>query len=101
MSDSNSGTPGAQTLPVPVHPPFPLVRLFYAIGFAIVAWFVLWLLLVLTAAQFAIVAINGEVNAELKSFCANLSRYLWQLLGYIVFAKDERPFPFTPFPKAD
>ena len=99
MTDMPPGGSGAQTLPVPVRPPFPLMRLFFAIGFAIVAWFVLWLLLVLTAAQFVIIVINGQANDELKAFSLSLSRYLWELLRFIVFAKDEKPFPFAPFPK--
>jgi len=92
--------PGAtQSYPVPVRPPFPFERLLLAVGFAIVAWFVFWTAIILGAAQFAIFAVNGKVNDELKDFTLRLVQYLWELLAFIVFVKDGRPFPFAPFPK--
>jgi Domain of unknown function (DUF4389) len=79
--------------------PFPAVRLFYAIGFGIVAWFVFWLVVVVALAQFVVVAINGKVNDELKNFSASLVQYLWELLAFITFVRDTQPFPIGPFPK--
>lgn len=90
---------GAQTLPVVTRAPFPAARLFYAIGFAIVAWVVLWVAMVVGAVQFVVVAINGRVNDELKGFSLSLVQYLWELLAFVTFVRDERPFPFGPFPK--
>lgn len=90
--------PGAQ--PAGEHrSPFPAVRLLYAIGFGIVAWFVFWITLVLALAQFVVVAINGRVNEELKQFSLNLIQYLWELLAFIAFVRDDQPFPIGPFPK--
>jgi len=89
----------AQTLPTVVHPPFPGVRLLYAIGFAVVAWVVLWVVLVLGLVQFVVIAINGRVNEELKTFSLGLIQYLWELLAFVAFVRDERPFPIGPFPK--
>ena len=80
-------------------PPFPAVRLLYAIGFAVVAWFVFWITLILALVQFVVVAINGKVNEELKSFTVNLIQYLWELLAFITFVRDEQPFPIGPFPR--
>ena len=79
--------------------PFPATRLLYAVGFAVVAWFVFWITLVLALAQFVVVAINGHLNEELKSFSLDLVQYLRELLAYITFARDEQPFPIGPFPK--
>ena len=94
------GNASAVPPPEAVHrPPFPAIRLLYAIGFAVVAWFVFWITLVLALAQFIVVAINGRVNDELKGFSLNLVQYLWELLAFIAFARDEQPFPVGPFPK--
>lgn len=98
MSDIPPGN--AQALPVPVHPPFPIARLFYALGFAVVAWLVFWALIILSVAQFVVVAINGRANEELKGFCLNLVQYLWELLAYIAFVRDEKPFPMGQFPRS-
>ncbi|HVV66163.1 MAG TPA: DUF4389 domain-containing protein [Rhizomicrobium sp.] len=77
-----------------------MARLLYAVGFAIIAWLVLWITLILGLAQFVVVAINGRINGELKEFSLRLTQYLWELLAFITFARDERPFPLGPFPKA-
>ena len=92
--------PGAaQSYPVPVRPPFPFERLLYSLVFAVIAWFVFWTAIFLGIAQFVIYAINGRVNDELKEFTLRLVQYLWELLAFIVFVRNERPFPFAPFPK--
>ena len=79
--------------------PFPAIRLLYAIGFGIVAWFVFWITLVLALAQFVVIAINGRENEELKQFSLNLIQYIWELLAFIAFVRDDQPFPIGPFPK--
>jgi len=50
---------------------FPITRLFYSLGFALLAWLAFWALLLLSAVQFVVLLITGRVNAELKTF--NLS----------------------------
>jgi hypothetical protein len=90
---------GTQALPVQQHAPFPLARLLYAVGFAILAWIALWLLIVLGVVQFVVFALNGKANEELKGFSLSLVQYLWELLAFVTFVRDEKPFPLGPFPK--
>ena len=95
-----TGTPpanGNSSHPKP--PPFPVVRLLYALGFAVIAWFVFWLIIILGALQFIVLLVNGRANQELKDFNFSLLQYLWELLAFIVFVRDEQPFPIGPFPK--
>jgi len=80
--------------------PFPFVRLLYAIGFAFLAWLVFWLVVILAALQFAVRAVIGYSNEELRQFSRNLIAYLQELLLYVSLIRDERPFPFGPFPKS-
>jgi hypothetical protein len=98
MTDAPPG--GAQALPVPSREPFPVARLLFAVGYAVIAWLVLWITLILALVQFVVVAINGRVNDELKEFSLRLTQYLWELLAFIAFARDDRPFPLGPFPKS-
>ena len=101
-NDSHPGNDGAETVPPSgstARAPFPAVRLLYAIGFGIVAWFVFWITILLALVQFVVVAINGKVNDELRTFTINLIQYLWELLAFITFVRDEQPFPIGPFPK--
>ena len=99
MTDFPPGST-AQAQPVPDHRPFPIVRLLYAIGFAFLAWVVLWIVFVLAAVQFVVLVINGQSNDELKRFSLNLLQYLFELLAFVTFARDDIPFPIGPFPKA-
>jgi hypothetical protein len=99
MTDAHpaNGNPAQNTLPA--RAPFPGVRLLYALGFAFAAWFVFWVILALGLAQFVVLLVSGRVNDELKSFSLNLVQYLWELLAFITFVRDEQPFPMGPFPR--
>lgn len=103
MSDASNSAGNVPPPPpqavAPHHPPFPIVRLLYSIGYGFIAWFVLHIIFVLAVIQFAMLAINGRVNDELKSFCNTLLQYEWELLAFITFVRDEQPFPIGPFPK--
>jgi hypothetical protein len=78
------------------HPPFPWNRLCYSIFFAVVAYFVFLAILLLALLQFLTVAVTGHVNQELKNITHSLVRYLTEALAYIVFAREELPFPLQP-----
>jgi hypothetical protein len=99
MADSQ--TIDGSAIPQPkLRPPFPLARLFYAFGYAILAWLAFWFLLVLSALQFIVLLVTGRVNPELRSFNLGLLQYLMELFAFISFARDDRPFPFGPFPRS-
>jgi Domain of unknown function (DUF4389) len=96
MSDAQSAPPPAAA---PARPPFPIARLIFALGYGLIAWFVMHIIFLLAVVQFVMLALNGRVNDELKSFCAVLLKYEWELLAFITFVTDEQPFPVGPFPK--
>lgn len=98
-TDTNPPGEPAQPAATPARPPFPAIRLLYAVGFGIVAWFVFVVIVAIAIAQYVVVAIEGRVNDELKHFSVNLVQYLWELMAFIAFARDELPFPLGPFPK--
>ena len=93
---NGSPPPGGQATP---HPPFPATRLLYALGYGLIAWFVIHIVFLLAVVQFIVIAINGRSNEELKHFSLTLVQYLWELLAFITFVRDEQPFPMGPFPK--
>lgn len=94
-NQTTSGTSQAQ----PAREPFPIERLLFSIGFAVVAWFVFWITILLAVLQFVVTAITGHVNEELKGISRSMIQYLDQLVSYISLARDERPFPLGSFPK--
>jgi len=83
----------------PARTPFPVVRVLYAFAFAVIAWFVIHLIFALAIVQFGVLAVTGRVNEELKAFSFSLVQYLWELLAFVTFVRNEQPFPIGPFPK--
>lgn len=99
-NDANTAAPDAPELEAEKSPPL-WQRLLYMLGFAFLAYLAFWAILLLSALQFIFVALNSDKNNELAGFTRNLLLYLGEALGFIAFMRDERPFPFGPFPKAN
>lgn len=73
-------------------------RCLYMLGYGILAYITFWVLIVMAIVQLIVVAIDKKPNADLRRFARNTVQYLWELLAFLVFATDDRPFPFGPFP---
>ncbi|NWH09654.1 MAG: DUF4389 domain-containing protein [Alphaproteobacteria bacterium] len=78
--------------------PFPWKRLIFAVLFGFIGWFTLMVGFGLAVLQFIVVAVNRAPNEDLKTLTANLGQYLREIISYISFAQDEKPFPFSAFP---
>ena len=48
--------------------------------------------------QFLSVLLTRQTNDKLLSLSMNLSSYIFQILKYLTFNSNERPYPFTDFP---
>ena len=60
--------------------------------------------IVLMAAVLFQVAVNiltGKVNEKVLSFSRVLTKYIYDVLKYITFQNDERPFPFAEWPSSE
>ncbi len=60
-----------------------------------VLYIVIWLLVVL---QFLTKVLTGELNRNLSDVSRNLTNFASQILLYITFQSEERPFPFSAWP---
>ena len=77
-------------------------RIILMVVFAVVLYLVIPLvLLVLMIAQVLFVLITGESNANLRSLGAALSTYIFQIVQFMSYVTDVKPFPFSDFPKAE
>lgn len=63
--------------------------IFYAL------YLIIWLLVVF---QFVLKVVTGSLNAQLLAFSDGLTRYAYQVLRYITFQSEDRPWPFAPWP---
>lgn len=61
-------------------------------------FFLIWLVVIF---QFLMKLITTELNDQLLDFSNSLTKYVSQILLYITFKSEERPFPFSPWPSDD
>ena len=50
--------------------------------------------------QFLATLFSGEPNARLRAFGWSLAAFIYQIVTFITFNSDERPFPFSPWPES-
>jgi len=75
------------------------MRGLYIVIFAVifgVTEVVLWAVVVF---QFLLALFRGEANARLLTFCLSLAAFIYQMVAFMTFSSDEKPFPFGPWPK--
>lgn len=77
------------------------LRMLLMAGYLVVAWILSIVLVVIMVAQTLVVLITGELNANLQRFGAISTAYLYQIVIYLVYGTDDKPFPFSPFPGGD
>ncbi|NNC99625.1 MAG: DUF4389 domain-containing protein [Gammaproteobacteria bacterium] len=51
--------------------------------------------------QCIFVLITNNPNGQLLTFGDSLSKYIHDILRFVTFNSDQRPFPFSDFPKPD
>ena len=74
------------------------IRLLYMIGYWFLGNVAFSVAIFLGALQFVVVLITGNKNEELRSFSRNLIQYVWECLAFVIFARDDKPFPLGRFP---
>ena len=45
--------------------------------------------------------VGGKPNDHLLNFGDSLGKYIHEILRFVTYNTEQRPFPFTDFPKAD
>jgi len=76
-------------------------RLIYMLVFWLLGYVAFCISIFLAAVQLILLAVKKEKNEELLGFTRNLIQYVWECLAYIIFARDEKPFPFGKFPSVN
>lgn len=82
-----------------IRTPSTWLRILFMLGFGVILYLVGMVILVLTVAQALFSIFTGSDNRNLRRLGAALADYVCQLLRFITYNSDERPFPFAPFPE--
>jgi hypothetical protein len=73
-------------------------RVFYTILFALIGWLSLYVFAVVVIIQFGFLLITGQVNTNLKGFNKEVGLFLFDLIKYLSFQSNKKPFPFRDWP---
>jgi hypothetical protein len=75
-------------------------RLLFVILFALIYSAAEVVLVAVVVIQFGFVLITGERNQKLLDFGATLGKFIYQILQFVTFNSEEKPFPFADWPSA-
>jgi len=74
------------------------IRGLFILVFGIIFYFLYIIIGLIVIFQFITKVVSGGLNNNLLEFSAGMTRYVEQILRYITFHSEERPFPFSPWP---
>lgn len=74
------------------------LRGLFIVIFAIIFYFLIGIILLLVIFQFLTTVITGKLNNQLEKFSGVLTDYALQILQFVTYQSDLKPFPFSPFP---
>ncbi len=77
------------------------VRALFMIMFGVIAYVAVLVMFLLSGIQFIVYLVNRAPNDDLRQISRELVSYISVVLGYLVFVRDEKPFPFAPFPRSE
>lgn len=74
------------------------MRGLFIILFSVIFYFLISIIWLLVIFQFITKVVTGNLNAQLEKFSSSLTQYTQQILDYVTFQSETRPFPFSPLP---
>lgn len=74
------------------------LRLIFMLLFAAVLQLASLVMWILVAVQFLFSLITGEDNEHLRRFGHSLSTYIYEVLKFLCYSSEEKPFPFADWP---
>lgn len=75
------------------------LRGLFILIFGVIFYFLCGIIWLLVVFQFLTKIFTGELNKQLEGFSTKLTSYAVQILDYITYQSEVRPFPFSPFPE--
>ena len=78
-----------------------LVRALFVILFALIYSVAEIVVVAVVVLQFGFVLISGDRNKKLLDFAAGLTNFMYQILRYVTFNSEDKPFPFSDWPSIE
>lgn len=71
------------------------IRILYMVLFAIISYFVMMAIGVVVLIQVLFALFSGSDNANLRKLGADLTKYINQILSFLTYNENRKPFPFA------
>ena len=89
----------AKTLKDHVSDPGAWIRLVPMLLYAAVLYLALGVIAFVVAVQFLFRLLTGSVNARLSDFGGQLAAYAQQMVAFLTYHGEDKPYPFAPWPQ--
>lgn len=76
-----------------------LLRIVYTVLFYCIFYLAELAVLVIAIVQTGFVLLSGTPQPDMQSFSAQLAVYLRQVVSYMTWATDNKPYPFVEWPR--
>jgi hypothetical protein len=77
------------------------LRALYMVLFGVAFYFVTWFVIAIAVIQLIAKLISGTSLARLDAFGAQLALYMRELVAFLTFAREVKPFPLGPWPDVE
>ncbi|MFT5117680.1 MAG: Flp pilus assembly protein TadB [Kiritimatiellia bacterium] len=77
------------------------LRFVFMILFMVIAGVASYVVTVLIFIQFIFALVTGNSEVKLQKFGRKLSQYIFQILNFLTYNTEEKPFPFSDWPSVD
>jgi len=81
--------------------PSQWLRIAFMIGFSIALYVAISVLVVLTIAQALFSLVTGKDNENLRGLGKGLGSYVHQIVEFLTYNRQDKPFPFASFPDTE
>ena len=75
------------------------IRIAYMIALLVAVYIASIVVAVVVLAQALFTLLTGNANPNLRSFGSSMGIYVKQILDFLTYNTEEKPFPFAPFPE--
>lgn len=73
-----------------------LIRLLYMLLYGFVLYLTMSVLAIVVIVQFIFALFSGSANDAIRGFSKDLSRFIQQIVLFLTYNDEKKPFPFNP-----
>ena len=77
------------------------LRLVFMLLFGIISGVAGYIITAVVVINFVWGLVTGEGNDKLRDFGSSLSQYIYQILRFLTYNTEDKPFPFSDWPESE